>query len=53
MYHITKTNLKYRCSSELAKLVPLPYSQRRSILYFDRLHDFSVAIPRCILFPPE
>ena len=34
-------------SSELAKLVPLPYSRGRSTRYSDRLHDFSVAIPRC------
>ena len=38
-----------RCSSELAELVvvPLPYSRRRSTCYSDRLHDFSVTIPRC------
>ena len=36
-----------RCSSELAQLVPLPYSRGRSARYFDRLHDFSVIIPRC------
>ena len=35
-----------RCSSELAQLVPLPYSQGRSTRYSDRLHDFSVTIPR-------
>ena len=35
-----------RCSFELAQLVPLPYSQRRSTCYSDRLHDCSVAIPR-------
>ena len=35
-----------RCSSELAQLVPLPFSQRRSTCYSDRLHDFSVTIPR-------
>ena len=35
-----------RCSSELAQLVPLPYSQGRSTCYSDRLHDFSVTIPR-------
>ena len=33
-----------RCSSEL---VPLPYSRGRSTCYSDRLHDFSVTIPRC------
>ena len=36
-----------RCSSELAHLVPLPYSQGRSTRYSDRLHDFPVNIPRC------
>ena len=36
-----------RCSSELAQLVPLPYSRERSTCYSDRLHDFSVTIPRC------
>ena len=37
-----------RCpSAELAQLVPLPYSQERSTHYSDRLHDFSVTIPRC------
>ena len=36
-----------RCSSELAVLVPVPYSRRRSTRYPDRLHDFSVTIPRC------
>ena len=29
-----------RCSSELAQLVPLPYSRRGSTRYSDRLHDF-------------
>ena len=36
-----------RCSSELAQLVSLPYSRRRPTCYSDRLHDFSVTIPRC------
>ena len=36
-----------RCSSELAQLVPLPFSQGRSTRYSDRLHNFSVTIPRC------
>ena len=36
-----------RCSSELAQLVPLPYSRGRSTCYSDRLDDFSVTIPRC------
>ena len=35
-----------RCSSELAQLVPLPYSRGRSTRCSDRLHDFSVTIPR-------
>ena len=35
------------CSSELAELVPLPFSQGRSTRCSDRLHDFSVNIPRC------
>ena len=47
-----------RCCSELAELVPLPFSRGRSTRYSDRLFDFSVIIPRCykdvyinILFP--
>ena len=36
-----------RCSSELAQLFPLPYSQGRSTRYSDRLRDFSVTIRRC------
>ena len=36
-----------RCSSELAQLVPLPYSRGGSTRYSDRLHDFSPTIPRC------
>ena len=36
-----------RCSSELAQLVPLPFSRGRPTRYSDRLHDFSVTIPRC------
>ena len=36
-----------RCSSELAQLVPLPFYGGRFTHYSDRLHDFSVAIPRC------
>ena len=35
-----------RCSSELTQLVQLPFSQARSTRYSDRLHDFSVTIPR-------
>ena len=48
-----------RCLSELAELVPVPYSQGRSTHSSDRLHDFSVTIPRCYkdvyvnsFFPP-
>ena len=36
-----------RCSSELAQLVPLPYSRGRSTRYSDRLYNFFVTIPRC------
>ena len=36
-----------RCSSELAQLVLLPYCLWRSTLCSNRLHDFSVTIPRC------
>ena len=36
-----------RCSSELAQLVPPPYSGARSTRYSDRLHDFSDIISRC------
>ena len=36
-----------RCFSELAELVPLPFYRGRSTRYSDRLHDFSVTIPRC------
>ena len=36
-----------RCSHELVQLVPSPYSQRRTTLCSDRLHDFSVTILRC------
>ena len=40
-----------RCSSELAQLVPLPYSRGRSTRYSDRLHDFSVTILPIECFP--
>ena len=36
-----------RCSSELAQLVPLPFSQGKSTRYSDRMSDFSVTILRC------
>ena len=36
-----------RCSSELAQLVPLPFSGGRSTRYSDKLHDFSGTSPRC------
>ena len=35
-----------RCLSELAEPVPLPYSSGRSTRCSDRLHDFSVTLPR-------
>ena len=44
---------------KLAQLVPLPYSRGRSTRYSNKLHDFSVTIPRCYkdvyvnsFFPP-
>ena len=36
-----------KCSSELAQLGPLPSFQGRATHYSDRLHYFSVTIPRC------
>ena len=42
-----------RCSSELAHLVPFPYSRGRSTRYSDRLYDFSVTIPRYYSFFPR
>ena len=36
-----------RCSSEQAQLVKLPFSCGRSTCYSNKLHDFSVTIPRC------
>ena len=43
--NVTSLNLFYRyyfdrCSSELAQLVPLPFSRGRSTCYVDRLKDF-------------
>ena len=37
-----------RCLSELAQLVPLPYSRGRFTCYSDRLHGLSVPIPTII-----
>ena len=50
--NVTSLSLFYiyyfgRFSSELAELVPLSYTRGRSTHYSDRLHDFSVIIPRC------
>ena len=50
-WNITSLSLLYkyyfgRCSSELAQLVPLPYSRGRSTRYSERIHDFSVTSPR-------
>ena len=49
--NVASSSLFYRyyfgsCSSELAQLVPLPFFRGRSTRYSDRLHDFSVTIPR-------
>ena len=35
------------CSYEPSQLLSLPHSQRRSTRYSDRLHDFSITIPKC------
>ena len=50
--NVARLSLFYRyyfgkCSSELAQKVPLRYSRGRSTRYSDRLHNFSVTIPRC------
>ena len=48
--NVASLSLRYyfgRCSSELAQLVPLPYSQGRSTCYSGRLHEYSVTIPGC------
>ena len=37
----------YRCSSGLAQLFPHRFSWGRSTRYSDRLHNFSVYIPKC------
>ena len=36
-----------RYSFKLTQLVPLPYFRERSTCYSERLHNFSVNIPRC------
>ena len=36
-----------KCSSELARLVPLSFSWGTPTQYFDILHDFYFTIPRC------
>ena len=36
-----------KCSSELAQLVSISFSQGRCTHYSERLHDFCVTIPRC------
>ena len=50
--NVASLSLFYRyysggCSSELAQLIPVPYSQGRSTRYSDRLHNISDTIPRC------
>ena len=50
--NVTSLSLLYRyyfgrCSSELARLVPLLFSRGRSTRYCERFYDFSVTIPRC------
>ena len=53
--NVASLSLFYRyyfgiCSSELAKLVLLPYSRGRSTCFSDRLHDFFITIARCQQF---
>ena len=62
--NVARLSLSYRyyfgrCSSELAQLVILPFCRGRFTRYSDRLHYYSVTIPRCYkdvyvnsLFPP-
>ena len=50
--NVASLSLLYRyyfgtCSSELAQLVSLPFSQVRSTHCSDRLREYSVTIPRC------
>ena len=50
--NVASLSLFYRyslsiCSSVLAQLGPLPYFRGRSTRYSNRLHQFSVTIPRC------
>ena len=54
VYHQNVANLSLfyryyfgRCSSELAELVPRPYSRGRCTRYSGSLHEFSVTISRC------
>ena len=53
-FHRNVTSLSLFCRycfgrypSELAQLIPLPFSRERSACYFDKLHNFSVTILRC------
>ena len=48
-YHrnVPSLSLSGRYSSELAQLVPLPFSRGRSTRYSESLHHFPVTIPRC------
>ena len=46
LFHISKYYFG-RYSSELAKLVPFPYSHRKPYPYSERLPDFPVTIPGC------
>ena len=45
-YHLFYRYCFVICLSELAELVPLPYSQGWSTSCSDRFHDFSVTIPK-------
>ena len=46
-YYFGKCSIELNCSSELALLVLLPYARGRCTCYSNRLHDFSVTVPRC------
>ena len=45
--NVASLSLFYRYYFGRTKLVRVPYSRGRSTPFSDRLHDFSVTIPRC------
>ena len=53
--HVNVTSLSHICSNYIGRCTPdltgqvlLPCSRGRSTCYSDRLHDFSVIVPRCL-----